>query len=316
VYKIGLEFRFKEFYASAHRHGIRLFVASDAGANCTDVDPVLWDVVREEGQPALLAWYLADDTASHVGPDELRRVSEAIHDVDPAHITVQADATGAPPRSRYRRYVESTDGFLPELYPIRNDTDQCVPRVIADMKTIQADLAKAAARPKTVWAIVQYFHGWGWPRYPTREELWAMSYLSIIHGAHGITWYTYGGWGENHGVTDYPDKWENICRLAGELSQLQDALCERMGPQPPAPVIVRGPTEDALGYPSISILLKRHKGRRHLLAANSARAEVAVHFRLGGADRITLPFEGRELTGDGRGFTDTFEPYGVHVYVW
>ena len=307
---------FAEFYAAAARHGIKLYVASDAGANCTSVDAVLWDVAREEGQPALLAWYLADDTASHVGHEELRAVTEAIHDIDPAHPTVQADGVGGPETSRYAAYTGATDGFLPELYPIRDDSNKGVPRIIQGMKTVQADLARAGTRQKTVWAIVQYFQGWGWPRYPTRDELWAMSYLSIIHGANGITWYTYGGWGDNHGVTDTPEKWETICGLAGELSQLQHVLTERTGPQPPAPVILDGPKEDALGYPSVSALLKEGSGERHLLAASSAGAEVTVQFRVGGVGKVELPFEPRELTGGEHGFTDTFGPYEVHVYTW
>ena len=89
----------------------------------------MWDVAQEEGQPALMAWYLADDTSGHIAPDELQGVSEAIHDVDPAHITVQADGVGAP-TSRYTEYVKSTDGFLPELYPIHSKTGNHVADVI------------------------------------------------------------------------------------------------------------------------------------------------------------------------------------------
>ena len=307
---------FTEFCTAAERHGIKLYVASDAGANCADVDTVLWDVVREEGQPSLLAWYLADDTASHIGHDELRTLSQAIRDVDPAHITVQADGVGTPPLSRYARYVRATDGFLPELYPIRGDSPKGVPRIIADMKTVQADLANSGAGSKTVWAIIQYFQGWGWPRYPTREELWAMSYLAIIHGANGITWYTYGGWGDNHGVTDSPDQWQNICALASELAQLKHVLTEPTGAQPTAPVVAEGPAEDALGYPSISTLLKDREGRSYLLAANSAEARVLARFSAPTPARIEVPFEDRTVAGGPDGFTDTFDPYAVHVYVW
>jgi sugar phosphate isomerase/epimerase len=315
TYNSGRGPDFAEFYAAAQRHGIKLYVASGAGANCTDTDTVLWDVAREEAQPALLAWYLADDTASHVGCDELRAVSEGIHDIDPAHITVQADGVGAPPISRYTRYVASTDGFLPELYPIRDNSDKGVPQIIADMKTIQGDLAKAGTRRKAIWAIVQYFQGWGWPRYPTRQELWAMSYLSIIHGANGITWYTYGGHGNNHGVTDNQEVWKNICDLAGELSKLRDVLVEPTGALPSPPTILSGPERDALGYPSISFLLKEHAGKRWLLTANSSSGTVSVQFPIPKGRRLDLPFEGRQPQWTEGGFTDTFVPYGVHVYL-
>lgn len=314
TYNSGRGADFLEFYAAAQRHGIKLYVASGGGANCMDVSSVLWDVAQEEAQPAVVAWYLADDTASHVSYTELRALTEAIHDIDPGHITVQADGVGEPPVSRYSRYANSTDGFLPELYPIRDDTDKGVPDIIADMTTIRNDLAAAGVRGKTIWAIVQYFQGWGWPRYPTRDELWAMSYLTLIHGAHGITWYTYGGHGNNHGVTDNPEVWKNICDLAGEISKLQDVLVERTGPQPAAPEILSGPAKDALGYPSISVLLKEHQGKKWLLAANSAKAEVRARLFIPEAKGAALVFENRRLATEGGSLCDSFGPYGVHVY--
>lgn len=306
---------FTEFYAAAQRHGIKLYVASGVGANCTRVETVLADVIADEAQPALLAWYLADDTASHVGSAELRALSGAIRDVDPAHITVQADGVGTPPSSRYRAYVDSTDGFLPELYPVRQGSAG-VPQIIADMKLVHADLAAAGTRQRTLWAIVQYFQGWGWERYPTRDELWAMSYLSIIHGAHGITWYTYGGWGDNHGVTDTPETWATICALAGELAKLQEVLVEPTPAQPPPPEVMTGPAVDALGQPSLSVLLKRHAGRHYLLAANSAAAAVSCRIPVAAPDGVTALRGERRITPDGAGFVDTFPPYGVQVYVW
>ena len=308
---------FAEFYAAAQRHGIKLFVASGEGANCKEINRVLSDVVREESQPALLAWYLADDTASHIGEDQLLAISEAIHDIDPAHITVQADGVGSPPSSRYTAYVRSTDAFLPEIYPIREDEGQKgVPQVIADMKAIAEDLKRAGAPKKTIWPIIQDFEGWGWPRFPTRAELWAMSYLAIIHGAHGITWYTYGGQGKNHGVTHTPETWRDICALASELSQLQAVLVERTPVQYTPPRILSGPEKDALGYPTISVLTKEFSGQTYLFAANSSAADVTARFPIPAAKRIELPFEHRQIQAENDGFADSFGPYAVHVYVW
>ena len=184
------------------------------------------------------------------------------------------------------------------------------------MKTIQGDLAKAGTRRKAIWAIVQYFQGWGWPRYPTLQELRAMSYLSIIHGANGITWYTYGGHGKNHGVTDNKDVWKNICDVAGEISKLHDVLVEPTGAQPPPPVILSGSPKDALGHPSISFLLKEHGGKKWLLAANSSNGLVSAQFPMPKGRKLDLPFEGRRVRGTDRGFIDTFVPYGVHVYLF
>ena len=85
------------------------------------------------------------------------------------------------------------------------------------MKTIYDDLSRNGSPVKTIWAIIQHFDGWGWKRFPTFDELRAMSYLSIIHGAHGITWYTYGGYNKNHGVTSTPEHWKEITTVAGRF---------------------------------------------------------------------------------------------------
>jgi len=308
---------FREFLDAATRHGFKLFLSARGGANTRDPASVLIDVATEEGESALLAWYLADDTASHIGSEELRRVHQAVRAIDPAHLTIQADPVGPPERSRYADYVESTDGFLPELYPIRGDEPDQVPRIIRDMKTIAADLKRAGTTRKAIWAIVQVFEGWGWPRYPTDAEVRAMTYLSLIHGATGMTYYTYGGHGKNHGATHDPRVWANLKRVAGELAQLQNVLVERDPGVKVACEVVAGPARDALGYPSISTMVRRHSGFTYLFTASSSAENVKARFRvLGLGQRVECLFEERALSPRGGFLEDTFAPYGVHVYRW
>ena len=311
----GAEFR--EFYAAAARHGIGLFVACRAGANNRSVETAILDVATEESEPALLAWYLADDTASHIGSEELARIHQAVRDIDPAHITVQADGVGEPAHSRYADYVASTDGFLPELYPIRGDGPDQVPHIIRDMQTVAADLRRAGPRRKAIWAIVQDFEGWGWPRFPTDAEVRAMTYLSIIHGATGMTYYTYGGTGKNHGANYDPKVWANLKRIAGELSQLHDVLVEPDPAEHASGVVTTGPAKDALGYPSLSLRLKRHAGKTYLLAASSCAEAVTAHITAPAlAGRAEVLFESRALPAAAGALEDRFEPYAVHVYRW
>ena len=308
--------RTPEFHAlmdAAARHGIRLFLASGCGANCTDPQKVLADVARERAHPAVLAWYLADDTASHVIPEQLADLSEMIHTIDPAHITVQADGVGAPPRSNCAEFVGATDGFLPELYPIRGDDD--VPQIITDMQTLRADIRAAGNPVKTVWPIIQYFEGWGWPRFPTADELRAMSFLALIHGANGITWYTYGGHGNNHGATHTPETWRTMCGVAREISGLQNVLLAATVPAPQV-TIDAGPQQDRQGHPSVSVLAKRFQDKRVLLCANSAKAEVRAVFALPDAKTVTdRQKPDRTLAFAQGALTDTFSPYGVRVYI-
>lgn len=305
---------FTEFLNAADRNGIKLYIASGANANCRSAKRFLQDVVKEYTHPSILAWYLADDTASHIGAEELRILHTAIHEIDPAHITAQADGTGAPPNSRYSRYVNSTDVFMPEIYPVTEGRPG-VPEVIADMEAIKCDL-KAAGNPvRSIWPIIQYFDGWGWTRYPTFEELRAMSFLAIIHGGNGITWYTYGGHGKNHGVTETPETWKNICTVSRQLDALKDVFLALPCPQPEPPDIISGPVKNSLDFPSISVLLKKYAGRQYLICANSTDEWVMAELHFPDkAELVNVLFENRSFPPEGKRFTDNFAPYAVHVY--
>lgn len=309
----------KEFYAAATRHGFKVIIASRAGSNNRDPRVAVADVAAEACEPSVLAWYLADDTASHISAEELRRVHQAVKDVDPFHITVQADGVhgSATGKSRYTDYVQSTDGFLPELYPIRSERQAEVAEIIRDMKAIAAD-CKRAGRQTPVWAIIQDFQGWGWQRFPTDAELRAMTWLAIIHGATGMTYYTYGGHGKNFGATHDPQVWANLKQTAGRLASLHDMLVERDPLQPQQVQIVAGPATDRLGYASISSRLKTHAGQHYLLAANSANAKVRARItglaRLGA--KVEVLWESRNAEVHAGTIDEDFTPYAVHVYRW
>ncbi|MBQ7651768.1 MAG: hypothetical protein IJS15_12465, partial [Victivallales bacterium] len=176
-------------------------------------------------------------------------------------------------------------------------------------------IAEKAKGPKTIWPIIQYFDGWGgWPRFPTNEELRAMSYAALIHGANGITWYTYGGFKDNHGVTSAPDRWNNICRLATEINFLQKALVS-MDDFTLSTKITSGPTRDAHGHDSITFLAKKDGSKRYLFCVNSTLNEITVEFKIDeSADEAKVLFEDRTIPVRKRAFTDTFTPYAVHIY--
>jgi hypothetical protein len=283
--------------------------------NATDY---LRDVVRERHHPSILSWYLADDTASYVQGDTLKALHDAIHSIDKAHLTSQADAVGTTSPSRYYDFVHSTDIFMPEVYPLRVGVapKQAIPQVIADMKAIQQDLADNGNPVKSIWPIIQYFDGWGgWDTMPTFQELRCMSYLSIIHGGNGITWYTYGGFDKNHGVTSTPETWKNICIVATELNKLQDVFLTEGSGQPVAVTVTDGPQKDAKDYDSINVLYKRLGDKQFLICANSADADVSAKFNAKGASSCQVWFENRTLPMDGDGtFADVFKPFDVHVY--
>ncbi|GJQ48166.1 MAG: hypothetical protein HKUEN01_05520 [Candidatus Kuenenia stuttgartiensis] len=306
---------FTEFYSTAARYGMKVFVMTSAGHNSTDIETVVHDVAAEVDQPALLSWYLADDTSGYISSKDLKNIHEIIKDIDPYHLTSQADAVGA--ENRYKGYGDSTDIFLPELYPIRKNGKNEVAEVSRDMHHVREEL-KSIVSPKGIWAIVQDFKGWGWKRYPTNEELRVMTYLSIIHGATGITYYTYGGWGNNFGAPYDKDVWRYLKKVVGELAYLHDVLAERRTAETCDANILKGAKEDGLGYPALNTLLKVHNGKHYLFSANSAKEKMQCQFKPAtkNISEVFVMFEDRTLPVKDGVFVDDFKPYEVHVYQW
>ena len=134
-----------------------------------------------------------------------------------------------------------------------------------------------------------------------------------IHGAHGVTWYTYGGYNQNHGVTSTPEHWHEICTVAGELAAIQKQLCARNAKSQPAVTILDGPQRDALDYPAVTVLLKDNDGPKLLLAANSSTEPVRAAIGVKGFRQAKVLFEERSVEC-ADGLEDDFAPFAVHVY--
>ncbi|MCR5164695.1 MAG: hypothetical protein K6C40_11815 [Thermoguttaceae bacterium] len=309
-----------EFLDAAQKYGFKLWTVAH------HVDDEFINVLRHH--PATLAWYLGDDTASNTTPSQLYDRDDAVKALDPTRITTQADPIHAAKEvSNYEDYVLGTDNFLPEIYPVRlegeHSGDECVAQTIRDMKRCWSDIAQAHAGTKSVWPIIQYFQGWGWQRFPTWDELNAMSWASIIHGANGITWYTYGGTVEpekkkfNYGVTTSPERWANISRLATRIRDLSPVLLERTGAQPAPAKILSGPEKDPLENDSISLLLKVHEGKSYLFTVNSSPEPVKASFTLPNASGAAeVLFEDRSVQVENGTLTDDFAGFAVHIYVF
>ena len=310
-----------EYLAAAEKYGIRLFVQAD-GATTNMVD-----IGRH--RPCVLAWYLGDDTSMTQTPAQLRSRRDSVTAVDPTRITCQADVTGQKGTLNvpYCSYVDGTDVIMPEIYPVSgvagDSSDRtCVARTIGSMQAFLSAAAKAKDGTKACWPILQYFQGWSsWLHFPTREQLFATTFAAIIHGAQGVTWYTYGGFYNkrrdyhDEGITSRPERFRNMADLCTWLRELTPALVARKGVQPTVGVTGDVRT-DSDGRPAVSALLKCAGGEAFLLTVNAAPEKTRARFALKGlTGRIEVMRENRMLQGQD-GFEDDFGPFAVHVYRW
>ena len=209
TYNVKRDAAFREFMNAARVYGFKLWIAGSGSSNDSNLERIAASLYPDRLHTSMLAWYIGDDTAVLNSPEQLRERTELIKSIAPHLITVQADHVNANQKiSRYEPFVNSTLAYMPEIYPVTKDSrdvaESCVAQVIVDMKRCYSDLKKKKASARSFWPIIQYFKGWTqWKRFPTRDELRAMSYAALIHGAHGIVWYTYGGFGQNSGGSHY-----------------------------------------------------------------------------------------------------------------
>ena len=309
-----------DFLAAVRKYGMRTWTAYKRGSWDEVCFPGTDFVDRLRHEPTTLAWYLADDTSGHQSPEELEDYDDAVKALDPNHPTAQADGLHRERKpDNYRDYVNGTDIFIPEIYPIRaasGDPDtNCVAEVICDMKRCLENVARFGdGRPKSILPVLQHFKGWGdWPRFPNADEEVAMTFAAVVCGASGVTWYTYGGRGKNEGITSTPARWGLSAEMAHRLGELAPAILDETV-EVPTPEILSGPATDPLGNPSVSVLVKRHGGELYAISVNSRYDEVKARIVLPGATGTAyVLWEDRTLPAQG-GVTDVFRPFAVHVY--
>lgn len=283
-----------EFVKAAERNDFHVFMTAgftQQGANTQDLRAIAEGVAKMRNFKSLLMWYIGDDTCTHNTPRGLTNKTDTVKAIDPGRITIQADVIGSTADSHYLPFVNCTDCFHIEIYPIhkgnkQRDHENCVYQTIADVDCAVNDVKKAATSPKNICSIIQYFaskadtpHGWD---FPTATELRGMTYASIIRGVHGITWYNYAKAVKYYTAGSIPERWEELSSVASELNSLLDVLTAEAIPQPEPPVIVKGNAVDKSGRVPVYVLLKRSDKRTVLMTVNASIEDVTAKIALPG----------------------------------
>ena len=307
------------FLSAAAETGLKLW--TDGKGALTGADGG-WFLSTGRADPATIAWYIGDDTSMNTTPQQLLDRDEACRMLDGARLTCHADGVaGDCAKDSFQDYVRFADVFMPELYPIDGTKDErCVAEVCRDMDRCRDDIRRFGdpRRPVALWAILQCFHGKSWKRYPVPDEMQAMAFAAVVHGANGILWFHYAGDTPEpktsySGIFRTPEDWAAVAGIVRRIGELAPVLLARTPPQPPPPEVLAGPAADPLGRPSVTALVKEQGGRIFVMAVNAAPEPVRVRFRLAAGAGEAL-WEGRRVDASGGGFEDGFGPFGVHVY--
>ncbi|MBO5668002.1 MAG: hypothetical protein J6S43_02650 [Lentisphaeria bacterium] len=241
-----------------------------------NTDAVTAHIVRAlADHPALLAWYVSDET-TRVNIPQIVHLRQIVSAADPYHPTVGTSCypTDLP------LYGNAADIIAVDPYPI-GDTGSIrnIPQSLAGMFNLMNGVKNNG---QILWIVPQAF-SWGgyrtnsaekfnlW-RHPTAEEIRTMPLLAALHGARGFIFYTYRPRGYQFSAEYENLRWQAIRESVKELKALEKFI---MGSKKPE--IIEQQPDYRCGI---------------LTADDGKRAVILTGIKEKAAGKITLP-EGR-----------------------
>ncbi|MBN1899797.1 hypothetical protein JW926_00560 [Candidatus Sumerlaeota bacterium] len=293
---------------AAHRNHIPAFVY---GSDPYKIRKGKWtpeevsiDLDARLDHPALLGWYLVDEPEGigETNQDTLRRLYETVKAKDmnhPCSLVIMSPHAA-------KIYGSFSDIVWVDPYPIPDHPVTYVSQHIDGV-------IEAVKGERPVWAVLQAFDWNIWRKgaidkahRPTPEEERCMTYLALIHGAKGIIYWAHTA--SRYYIRDYPEHWNFMKRLAGELRDLSPVLLS----MEKAPVLQVLPDTVPL-----DTMVKKSGGGLYVFAANRESAPCNANFKIqDGVSSVNMEvlFENRRLKIESGGWKDSFAPLAVHVY--
>ncbi|MGZ5543287.1 MAG: hypothetical protein ACXWIU_01325 [Limisphaerales bacterium] len=290
------------------------------------IEKAQWAQVRRRietfrNHPGLLCWGSEERVAR--GETSLKNIVtlyKLVHELDPNHPLVLGDT-----KDIIQHLMVDRRNFFPDQamdagiwwwYPIPLDGDDGEPldgqEKVAKMLEPPQWLTTTTSK-KPLWIAIQsYQHPKKDARFPTPAEYRCMAYLSIINHVRGLWFYTGSGQrdfdGNPAGILNKPEEghWTYVKQLVHELRELSPVIMS-----PSVSGVSLSPTNTAIEFSAHEF---DHK--RYLFAANKSSQPQTAHFTsaIFAGKQARVLYEEHAVTIDGNSLTDTFEPFGVHVY--
>ena len=206
-----------------------------------------------------------------------------------------------PSKAVYEDLVTAIDVSAPYLYPVPYQPISSVGDAVARART-------ASGGKKPVLPVLQLFVWDVKDRYPTPAELRCMAFLSLVEGAHGIGYYSYGsitGRPKTTIAAVQPELWKSVKKLNHDIADIGPRLLS--GAEANDLALGKGP-------PSVKMKLVREKGGVLAVVVNSAASQQDVKL-IGQAKtfgKLVLQ-NGKEIAIKDDVATLPLEPFGVEV---
>lgn len=255
--------------------------------------------VADAGGDAILAWATWDEPPLGIWYELTKQLHQIVQEEDPYHPTFTVNFKPG----LFRAYAQATDILAPDPYP-------SFPGGRIRKVSEYVDAAVQAVDGKQpVMAVLQTFSEEGGCM-PTPDELRCMVYLSIVHGAKGILFFSYD-YRVGPMATKEPATWQAVQRCATEIKELEAVILSATA----ATTTVKINPAHQLDSKWFS-----QAGAEYLIVVNpdnQAKRGVAIAWSPTGARpaaEVTVLFENRKLAVNQHTVTDDFPPHAVHIY--
>ena len=295
----------EKFIKNAKRYGLKALICIPKEAWERDVSSFF---SRVRSLESILAWYLEDEPEGRgVAPSYIWRLRDYIFKMDSRHPTALVIVRS----KKAWDYGPAADILMIDTYPI--------PMMPLTWLSDSIDEARRAVfYEKPIWAVVQAFD-WSksrlYGRNPTYEEERCLTYLSIVHGASGIFYYTFKS--KNYYIKDYPKHWLDIKRIVKELNKVYPLLLAKDA----LDISISSNNKSIhhlTKFVDKGLISKYGKGiikeGYYLIAVNADPISVVAEFRTNCFSKARVLFEERDIIIKDGKFTDYFGPYCVHIY--
>jgi hypothetical protein len=248
--------------------------------------------------------YLCDEPDGHIGTTV--RDIELLNAVVKAACPNNATFLNFAANSTMHKAFVITDAIGLDHYPIPNGR-------IADIGYTM-DAMRYFSKNRPVVFVPQAFSWGGYGqkngRYPTPDELTAMTFMGLVHGAKGLLFYEFPAphMSSKTSMKEInPVLWKRLKKIIGCLNSIQDAL---LGPWVELPGTVK--LADSKRRPEFHVIVDEARKNAYLLAVNPWGNKVTTEFQLVLPDAKLSGYFNCGVTRTGNEYT--FIPFGTAIF--
>lgn len=204
-----------------------------------------------------------------------------------------------PSKAVYEDLVAAIDVAAPYLYPVPYQPVSTVGDAVARARA-------ASSGKKPVLPILQIFAWTPEARYPTPAELRSMVFLSLVEGATGIGYYSFGhvtGKPKTTIAAAQPELWQSVKQLNQQVAEI-------------GPRLLAGAATDEVSLdgkePAVKFKAVRDSAGVLVVLVNTSDTKQNVNLRVDAKDYVFVDDSGQFLIKTG-GTEKTLEPFQVAI---